>query len=129
MRFTRNPTTEDLPGATQESGAEEGVVSAGSSIRDDIIEVLKTIYDPEIPVNIYELGLIYEINMDSSNFADIKMTLTSPACPVAGSLPPEVEAKAGMVPGVSGAKVELVWDPPWDMSKMSEAAKLQLNLM
>lgn len=129
MRFTRNPTTEDLPGATQEVAQDEGSAVTDSSIRDDIIEVLKTIYDPEIPVNIYELGLIYEINMDASNFADIKMTLTSPACPVAGTLPPEVEAKAGMVPGVSGSKVELIWDPPWDMSKMSEAAKLQLNLM
>ncbi len=129
MRFTRNPTTEDLPGATHEVAQDVGSAVTGSSIRDDIIEVLKTIYDPEIPVNIYELGLIYEINMDASNFADIKMTLTSPACPVAGTLPPEVEAKAGMVPGVSGSKVELIWDPPWDMSKMSEAAKLQLNLM
>ncbi len=129
MRFTRNPTTEDLPGATHEPSQEEGPASSASSLQNDIIEVLKTIYDPEIPVNIYELGLIYEINLDESNFADIKMTLTSPACPVAGTLPPEVEAKAGMVPGVSGSKVELVWDPPWDMSKMSEAAKLQLNLM
>lgn len=129
MRFTRNPISEDLPGATQEAAQDDASSSADTPIREDIIEVLKTIYDPEIPVNIYELGLIYEIDVDESNFANIKMTLTSPACPVAGTLPPEVEAKAGMVPGVSGSKVELVWDPPWDMSKMSEAAKLQLNLM
>lgn len=129
MRFTRNPTTEDLPGATPETDQEDGASAAGPGIRDDIIEVLKTVYDPEIPVNIYELGLIYDIAIDDSNMVDIKMTLTSPACPVAGSLPPEVESKAGMVPGVSGCKVELVWDPPWDMSKMSDAAKLQLNLM
>ena len=129
MRFTRNPTTEDLPGATPEAATEDDSQAAGGSIKNDVIEVLKTIYDPEIPVNIYELGLIYDIIVDESNFVDIKMTLTSPACPVAGTLPPEVENKAGMVPGVSGSKVELVWDPPWDMSKMSEAAKLQLNLM
>ena len=95
----------------------------------DIVAALKTVYDPEIPVNIYELGLIYEINIGDNKFVDIKMTLTSPACPVAGSLPPEVEYKVGMVPGVAGAAVELVWEPPWDMSKMSDAAKLQLNLM
>ncbi len=129
MKFTRNPTTDDLPGATPEETSEDNAPSAGGSLQEDVIDVIKTIYDPEIPVNIYELGLIYSIDVDESNFVDIKMTLTSPACPVAGSLPPEVENKASMVPGVSGAKVELVWDPPWDMSKMSEAAKLQLNLM
>lgn len=129
MRFTRNPTAEDLPGSTPEAEAPDESGSPSTSIRDEVIEVIKTIYDPEIPVNIYELGLIYDIDIDESNFVDIKMTLTSPACPVAGSLPPEVENKVGMVPGVSGSKVDLVWDPPWDMSKMSDAAKLQLNLM
>src|SRR5690606_38897936 len=129
MRFTRNPTADDLPGATPEAESHDEPGSPDASIRDEVIETLKTIYDPEIPVNIYELGLIYDIDIDESNFVDIKMTLTSPACPVAGSLPPEVENKASMVPGVSGAKVDLVWDPPWDMSKMSDAAKLQLNLM
>ncbi len=98
-------------------------------LKEQVVEVLKTIYDPEIPVNIYELGLIYDIDLDPSSFVNVKMTLTSPACPVAGTLPPEVEQKVGSVAGVSGSKVELVWDPPWDMSKMSEAAKLQLNLM
>jgi FeS assembly SUF system protein len=129
VKFTRNPTAEDLPGATPEAAPEDDSTSPTASIRDEVIEVLKTIYDPEIPVNIYELGLIYDIELDESNFVKIQMTLTSPACPVAGSLPPEVENKASMVPGVSGAKVDLVWDPPWDMSKMSDAAKLQLNLM
>ena len=129
MKFTRNPTAEDLPGTTPEQDISDDSSKAGSSLKEEVVDVLKTIYDPEIPVNIYELGLIYDIDIDESNFVDIKMTLTSPACPVAGSLPPEVENKASMVPGVSGAKVELVWDPPWDMSKMSEAAKLQLNLM
>jgi len=129
MRFTRNPNTNDLPGATPEPVAEAEDTGIGGAIRDQIIEVIRSIYDPEIPVNIYELGLIYNIAIDESNFVNIQMTLTSPACPVAGTLPPEVETKVGMVPGVSGARVELVWDPPWDMSKMTEAAKLQLNLM
>lgn len=129
MRFTRNPTTNDLPGATSHLTETDGPDSRESAVRDQVIEVIRGIYDPEIPVNIYELGLIYDIDIDESQFINIKMTLTSPACPVAGTLPPEVEQKVGMVPGVSGAKVELVWDPPWDMSKMTEAAKLQLNLM
>lgn len=129
MKFTRNPTTDDLPGATPEAAADDASTAAGGNLRDEVIKVIETIYDPEIPVNIYELGLIYDINIDESNFVHINMTLTSPACPVAGTLPPEVENKASMVPGVSGAKVDLVWDPPWDMSKMSDAAKLQLNLM
>lgn len=128
MRFTRNPTTSDLPGATPEP-ENENPSTGNSAIREQIIDVISSIYDPEIPVNIYELGLIYDIKIDESNFVDIQMTLTSPACPVAGSLPPEVENKVSMVPGVSGAKIELVWDPPWDMSKMTDAAKLQLNLM
>ena len=129
MRFTRNPNASDLPGATVEPVADNDEGTIESAIRDQVVEVIRSIYDPEIPVNIYELGLIYDIEIDESNFVNIKMTLTSPACPVAGTLPPEVEHKVSMVPGVSGAKVELVWDPPWDMSKMTEAAKLQLNLM
>ena len=128
MRFTRNPNTSDLPGATPPP-ANDTDNQADNPIMEQIIEVIRGIFDPEIPVNIYELGLIYNIDIDPSNFVKIEMTLTSPACPVAGTLPPEVEMKVGMVPGVSGSRVELVWDPPWDMSKMSEAAKLQLNLM
>jgi FeS assembly SUF system protein len=127
MRFTRIPTAEELPGTEPEAPAESG--GGLDELREKVVEVLETVYDPEIPVNIYELGLIYEINIGDNKFVDIKMTLTSPACPVAGSLPPEVEYKVGMVPGVAGAAVELVWEPPWDMSKMSDAAKLQLNLM
>jgi FeS assembly SUF system protein len=98
-------------------------------LRQRVIEVLKTIYDPEIPVNIYELGLVYSIDAEPSGAVKIVMTLTSPACPVAGSLPPEVETKAQSVPGVIDARVELVWEPPWNMAMMSEAARLQLNLM
>ncbi len=97
-------------------------------IENQVIETLRTCYDPEIPVNIYELGLIYDVKVEPSGEVHIRMTLTSPACPVAGSLPPEVEAKVRAIPGVTAAKVEVVWDPPWDQSKMSEAAKLQLNM-
>jgi FeS assembly SUF system protein len=97
-------------------------------MREDIIGILRTIYDPEIPVNIYDIGLIYSIEVDTEARAHVKMTLTSPMCPVAGSLPAEVEMKVGAAPGVSAARVELVWDPPWGIDKMSEAARLQLNL-
>lgn len=93
-----------------------------------IVDTLKTIYDPEIPVNIYELGLIYAIDIQNGCDVIINMTLTSPSCPVAGSLPGEVEQKIRAIPAVSSCKVELVWDPPWTPEKMSEAAKLQLHL-
>ena len=98
-------------------------------LKDAIVAVLKTCYDPEIPVNIFELGLIYDIHVDSHNHALVKMTLTSPACPVAGSCPGEVEGKVKTVDGVEGATVELVWDPPWNMEMMSEAAKLELGIL
>ena len=94
----------------------------------EIIEALRTCFDPEIPVNIYELGLIYDVQVESGGGVKIIMTLTSPSCPAAQSLPSEVEAKARSVPGVSSVEVELAWEPPWDPSKMSEAAKLQLGM-
>jgi FeS assembly SUF system protein len=95
--------------------------------RDRIIKVLETIYDPEIPVNIWELGLIYDIRIDDSGFVEIEMTLTAPGCPVAGPLVAEVEAKVLTVPGVAASRAELVWDPPWSQDRMSEAAKLHLG--
>ena len=94
-----------------------------------VIEVLRTVFDPEIPVNIYELGLIYNVDVDAEGVVDVKMTLTSPACPVAGSLPPEVEQKIKSVAGVTNAKVEVVWEPPWTPERMSEAAKLELGMV
>ena len=100
---------------------------AVEEMRDRVIEALRTVFDPEIPVNIYELGLIYNLDVRPDGRVDIQMTLTSPMCPVAGSLPPEVEIKVNAVPGVTDVSVELVWDPPWNMDKMSEAAKLQLG--
>lgn len=97
--------------------------------QDKIIEALKTIYDPEIPVDIYELGLIYEVKVDDEDNAFILMTLTSPSCPVAESLPVEVEQKAATVEGVKTAKVEIVFDPPWTQDMMSEEAKLELGFL
>ena len=98
-----------------------------TALRDQVIEVLKGIYDPEIPVNIYELGLIYEVTVDDETNVHVLMTLTSPMCPVAESLPPEVEEKVAAVDGVASARVEVTWDPPWDPEMMSEAAKLELD--
>lgn len=98
-------------------------------LEEKIIQTLKTCYDPEIPVDIFELGLIYEITIDDDANVKIKMTLTSPACPVAGSLPPEVEAKVKAMPEVNDAKIEIVWSPPWDKDMMSEVAKLELGFL
>ena len=97
-------------------------------LKEKIIKEIKKIYDPEIPVNIYELGLIYEIKIEKDNNVKVKMTLTTPNCPVAESLPKEVKECILNVKDVSDVKLNLVWDPPWDKSKMSEAAKLELNL-
>ena len=99
-----------------------------SDLRDRIIAALRTVYDPEMPVNIYELGLIYDIEIDAASGVTVRMTLTAPNCPVAGSLPAEVERKVAAVPGVAGAKIELVFDPPWSKDRISEAAKLALGI-
>ena len=98
------------------------------SKKEQIIEEMKKIYDPELPVNIYELGLIYDIKVEDERNAKIKMTLTSPNCPVAESLPEEVKDGAMQVEGIEDVDLELVWDPPWNKDMMSEAAKLELNL-
>ena len=97
-------------------------------LESEIIEAIKKVYDPEIPVNIYELGLIYKIDIQEEGNVEITMTLTSPFCPVAGSMPKEVAARASEVEGVKNANVELVFEPPWSMDLMSEEAKLKLNL-
>jgi FeS assembly SUF system protein len=106
--------------------AEHTVPEGG--IEASIVEALKTIFDPEIPVNIYEMGLIYDLNVEPDGRVQIKMTLTSPGCPVAGTLPGEVKAKVESVSGVASAEVEVVWDPIWNPSMMSEAARLQLGM-
>ena len=97
-------------------------------IKEKVIAEIKKIYDPEIPVNIYELGLIYDINVDDKNNVKINMTLTTPNCPVAESLPKEVQDSVKAINGINDVNLKLVWDPPWDKSMMSEAAKLELNL-
>jgi FeS assembly SUF system protein len=98
-----------------------------SSLGEKIVDVLKTIYDPEIPVDIYELGLIYDVRIDNKKIS-LDMTLTSPHCPVAESLPMEVRRSVEEIPEVEEVEVKIVWDPPWDKTKMSESAKLELNL-
>jgi FeS assembly SUF system protein len=108
---------------TQLTAIEKNMIEA------QVIEALRTCFDPEIPVDIYELGLIYEVKVGDTGEVDVKMTLTSPHCPAAQSLPSEVEAKVRSVPGVKSAMAEVVWDPPWNPGMMSEAAKLQLGLI
>lgn len=98
-------------------------------VQKRVVDALKTIFDPEIPVNIYELGLIYDVEVSSAGYAEVKMTLTAPACPVAGAIVQEVAEKSGRVEGVSKSHVELVWDPPWTPDRMSEEAKLELGLL
>jgi len=110
--------------AATEATTTEGT---GNPLKDRVIAALKTCYDPEIPVDIWELGLIYEVSVAEDSAVSVKMTLTSPACPVAGSLPGEVEAKVREVEGVTGATVELVWDPPWTPELMSEPARVELG--
>lgn len=98
------------------------------ALTDSIVSALKTVYDPEIPADIYELGLIYNVDIDESRFVAIDMTLTAPACPVAGEMPTWVENAVGVVPGVAGVKVNMVFDPPWDQSCMSEEARVALDM-
>lgn len=103
--------------------------AGGSDLYEAVIEALKDIYDPEIPVNIYDLGLIYDVEITPEHHAKVKMTLTTPHCPVAESMPGEVELRVGAVPGIGDAEVELVWDPPWDPQKMTDEAKLELGML
>ena len=105
------------------------VAGNGGALQAAIVEALKEIYDPEIPVNIYDLGLIYAVEVTDDGHAVVNMTLTTPHCPVAESMPGEVELRVGSVPGVGHAEVNLVWDPPWDPSKMTDEAKLELGML
>ena len=98
-------------------------------ITDDLVAQFKTVFDPEIPVDIYELGLIYKVDINDEGFVDIEMTLTAPGCPVAGEMPGWVQAAALKVRGVTGAKVDLVFEPPWTTARMSDEAKLELNML
>ncbi len=138
------PSAEAAPATTADSAAmasdatsarkwcaemRQALPAPEGAIGEAIVSVLRTCYDPEIPVNIYELGLIYSIEVDSEQNAWVVMTLTSPMCPVAGSLPPEVEGKVATVEGVKSAKVDVVWEPPWAPDMMTEAAKLELGML
>jgi FeS assembly SUF system protein len=126
--MTDSPTLDHAPN--------EPAVAAPSAIppdelkrlTDDIIAALKTVYDPEIPADIYELGLIYSIDIDDARFVTVEMTLTAPACPVAGEMPGWVENAVGAVGGVSGTRVNMVFDPPWDQSRMSDEARVALDM-
>ena len=104
-------------------------IMANEALENTIIDVLKTIHDPEIPVDVYELGLIYEVKIDGDGNVEIEMTLTSPNCPVAESMPKEVEDKVAAIDGVTSSKVNIVFDPPWDKDMMSEEAKLELGFL
>jgi FeS assembly SUF system protein len=124
----------ELKDASPAPGEAEGKPSAIPQeeldrITDDLIQQLKTVYDPEIPVDIYELGLIYKVDINDDRHVDIEMTLTAPACPVAGEMPGWVEDAARRVEGVKSAKASIVFDPPWDPSRMSDEARLQLNML
>jgi len=124
------------PAASAEQGASTPAETAGltrdeartSALEPSIVAALSKVFDPEIPVNIYDLGLIYEIVVDAASVVGIRMTLTAPACPAAQILPTEVKNRVAAVPGVADVKVDVVWDPPWDRYRMSDAAKLQLGM-
>jgi FeS assembly SUF system protein len=118
-----------LAGFLSQKPAETTPIEPGGDLYEAVIEALKEIYDPEIPVNIYDLGLIYDVIISPENHARVLMTLTTPNCPVAETMPGEVEMRVGAVPGIGDAVVELVWDPPWDPQKMSDEAKLELGML
>lgn len=118
-----------LDGFLAQKPAQPDGSGPGGNVQEAIIEELKTIFDPEIPVNIYDLGLIYNVEVTDDGHAVVTMTLTTPHCPVAESMPGEVELRVGSVPGVGFAEVNLVWDPPWDASKMSDEARLELGML
>ena len=118
-----------LEGFLQEKPKDVAPGEIGGETYEAVVAALKEIYDPEIPVNIYDLGLIYGVDVDPEGGAVVTMTLTTPHCPVAESMPGEVELRVASVPGVRDAEVNLVWDPPWDMGKMSDEARLELGML
>ncbi len=125
------PGAEEMPEETAKSDSDDATHPRSESpdaIRDRVIKQLKTVFDPEIPVNIYELGLIYKVDVAEDGATQIAMTLTTPMCPAAEELPPEVETKARGVPGVTSVQLDLVWDPPWSPEMMSDAARLDLGM-
>lgn len=124
------PRTRDyLDGFLAAKPAADAVGGEGSDLQADVIAALREIFDPEIPVNIYDLGLIYGVEVDDNRDATVTMTLTTPHCPVAESMPGEVELRVSSVPGIRDAEVNLVWDPPWGPHKMSDEARLELGML
>ena len=117
-----------LPAPTNETHEVVADAARTEALKPAILDAIRTVFDPEIPVNIMELGLVYDVWVDAAGVAGIRMTLTAPGCPAAQSLPVEVARKVKAVPGVSDAKVDVVWDPPWTKDRMSDAAKLQLGM-
>jgi FeS assembly SUF system protein len=122
------PPGVDLPEATNETAALQPDAARTQALEPAILDAIRTVFDPEIPVNIFELGLIYDVLVDANGVAGIRMTLTAPGCPAAQSLPVEVARKVKAVEGVTDVKVDVVWDPPWTKDRMSDAAKLQLGM-
>ncbi len=125
------PGTEEMLEGESKTGLDDATPEGSmnpDAIRDQVIAQLKTVFDPEIPVNIYELGLIYKVDVAADGATQVTMTLTTPMCPAAEELPPEVETKARGVPGVTSVQLDLVWDPPWTPEMMSDAAKLDLGM-
>ncbi|WP_267435155.1 SUF system Fe-S cluster assembly protein [Sphingomonas sp. GM_Shp_1] len=118
-----------LSGFLSQKPTSDDPTQPGGALYDGIIDALKEIYDPEIPVNIYDLGLIYGVEVTEGGHAVVTMTLTTPHCPVAESMPGEVELRVSAVPGIATADVNLIWDPPWDPQKMSDEAKLELGML
>jgi len=129
MNDTLTPYIVEREQASDASSKPSGKPSTPDELLPEIVEALKTVYDPEIPVNIYDLGLIYDVKIDDVYFVDVSMTLTAPGCPVAETFPGFVENAVKSVVGVSDAQVELTFDPPWTMDNMSEEAKLELGFM
>lgn len=128
-RETMERKRDYLEGFLSQKPAEQPAGEPGGDLYEAVITALKEIYDPEIPVNIYDLGLIYGVDITADGHAAVTMTLTTPHCPVAESMPGEVELRVGAVPGIGSAEVALVWDPPWDPQKMSDEAKLELGML
>ncbi len=128
---TADPSANDAARASQESAAPAAPFTEEelALLTDQIIAALKTVYDPEIPVDVYELGLIYKVDIADDRVVAVDMTLTAPGCPVAGEMPGWVRDAVSNVPGVAGANVNMVFDPPWDISRMSDEARLQLNML
>ena len=125
------PSSEAAPAASsadQKTAAMVNDAERSAALKPQIVKAISAVYDPEIPVNIYDLGLIYDIIVEASSAVGVRMTLTAPACPAAQFLPEQVRSAVAAVPGVSDVKVDVVWEPPWDRDRMSEAAKLQLGL-